>query len=162
MKENKMEHLKAVRNVLKRYFITMVAICLVIVVLFEAGLLNYWKGEYAGWEKVEFIVLTIMEVLTVASIPFALKFLKLKFIKSKYDSADDRIEKYKELALLRMEILILPMIINIFCYYLFTQVSFGYMAIIQLICLCFISPSLSRCVRETEEEKKVEPNDVNE
>lgn len=151
MKENNTGNTKLneVKKGLMKYFITMIVICLIIIVLFETGVLNYWKGEYASMEKFEYIMLTTMEILTIASIPFALKFLKFKFIKRKYDLAEDRIQKYKELALLRMEVLILPMIINIFCYYLFAQPSFGYMAIIELICLCFISPTMPRCERET-------------
>ena len=159
MKEINIENnskLSEVKKGLMKYFITMIVICLIIVVLFETGALNYWKGEYASMEKFEFIMLTAMEIITIASIPFALKFLKFKFIQKKYNLAEDRVQKYKELALLRMEVLILPMIINIFCYYLFAQPSFGYMAIIVLVCLCFISPTMSRCERETafEEEKE--------
>ncbi|MDO5447204.1 MAG: hypothetical protein Q4F34_05455 [Prevotellaceae bacterium] len=166
MKETNIENnskLSEVKKGLMKYFITMIVICLIIVVLFETGALNYWKGEYASMEKFEFIMLTAMEIITIASIPFALKFLKFKFIQKKYNMAEDRVQKYKELALLRMEVLILPMIINIFCYYLFKKpsseqpsFSFGYLAIIVLVCLCFISPTMSRCERETafEEEKE--------
>ncbi|MCQ2127831.1 MAG: hypothetical protein MJZ08_00145 [Bacteroidaceae bacterium] len=151
MKENKTEGsmtLREAKKELNKFFVTMLCISIVIVVLFETGVLDYWKGEYAGMKNFEFIVLTVMEVLTIASIPFALKLLKMKFVKRKFDAAEDRVTKYKELSLIRMEILIMPMIINIFCYYLFMQTSFGYMAIIQLICLCFVCPTMSRCERE--------------
>lgn len=146
MENNKLDN---VRKGLLRYFLTMIGVIFLIVVLFEVGVLDYWKGGYTRWAEAEFIVLTVMEVLTVVSIPFALKFLKLKMIKKQFDKAPVRVEKYKELALIRMEILILPMIFNTLFYYLFMQTSFGYLAIIQLICLCFITPSKSRCERES-------------
>lgn len=146
MENNKLD---TIRKGLLRYFLTMVGVIFLVVVLFEVGVLDYWKGGYTRWTEAEFIVLTVMEVLTVVSIPFSLKFLKFKKIKKQLDKALDRIEKYKELALIRMEILILPMILNTLFYYLFMQTSFGYLAIIQLICLCFITPSKSRCERES-------------
>ena len=41
------------------------------------------------------------------------------------------------------------MVINIVSYYLFMWVGFAYLAIILLLSLFFVYPSLSRCYNET-------------
>lgn len=142
--------LQKTHKTLLSYFITMIIITTAIVVLCEVGIFNWWKGTYAGAVNLEYITKSIMILLTLVSIPLSLKFFKIKFIRKKYDAADDRLQKYKELALIRLEVLILPMLLNTLLYYLFMSPSFGYMAIILLICLCFLTPSKSRIKQETE------------
>jgi hypothetical protein len=49
---------------------------------------------------------------------------------------------------LRLSMLEVPLILNTICYYLFLNTSFGYMAIILLLCLPFVFPSRERCNSE--------------
>lgn len=147
MKENNDKILRTLRA----FFFTMIGVTFLIVVLFECGLLNSIKGSLSGRKQMEFIFLTAMEIITLLSIPLSLKLLRFKPIRKKIE-ADKR--KYTSYAILRMQILILPMIFNTLLYYFFHPLpTFGYMAIIQLICLCFITPSRSRIEEETEEEE---------
>ena len=48
--------------------------------------------------------------------------------------------------------LCLPMLINTFMYYQTMSPAFGYMAIILVLCLFFVYPSIGRCIEETSEE----------
>ena len=45
------------------------------------------------------------------------------------------------------------MVVSTILYYLFLNVSFGYLAIILLISMVFVYPSLERCVSETTPKK---------
>ena len=48
----------------------------------------------------------------------------------------------------RLSLLCVPMMVNIVSYYLFMWVGFAYLAIILLLSLFFVYPSLSRCYNE--------------
>ena len=49
----------------------------------------------------------------------------------------------------RLAMLAFLVIVNVACYYLYMNASFGYMAIIAAICMLFVYPSLGRCKEET-------------
>jgi hypothetical protein len=49
-----------------------------------------------------------------------------------------------------MELLDVPLIANTLFYEWYLNTTFGYMAIILLICQPFIYPSMARCLAETE------------
>ena len=91
----------------------------------------------------------IMEFLTIAVIPLALKLFAFKVVKRKLVTG-------KGAALLpwgtaRINMLCLPMLVNTFMYYQTMSPAFGYMAIILFLCVFFIYPSMARCVSETED-----------
>jgi hypothetical protein len=52
----------------------------------------------------------------------------------------------------RLIILEAPMVINTLLYYIYMNPTFGYLAIILLLCLPFVFPSYNRCVSDTTEE----------
>ena len=54
--------------------------------------------------------------------------------------------------MLRLLILEAPMVIDTLLYYIYMNTTFGYLAIILLLCLPFVFPSLNRCLAETSEE----------
>ena len=54
--------------------------------------------------------------------------------------------------MLRLLILEVPMVIDTLLYYIYMNTTFGYLAIILLLCLPFVFPSLNRCLAETSEE----------
>ena len=47
-----------------------------------------------------------------------------------------------------MLMLCLPMVANTLLYYIYMNVAFGYMAIILLLSLCFVLPTMARCEAE--------------
>ena len=51
-----------------------------------------------------------------------------------------------------------PWLINTFMYYQTMAPTFGYMAIILMLCLFFVYPSMERCVDETSENEQKENN----
>ena len=68
-----------------------------------------------------------------------------------------RLDSWKEHALfkwglLRLALILIPMVGNTYLYYMFMNTTFGYLAIIQLLSLPFVYPSMSRCKSEVEAE----------
>lgn len=144
-----------VRNKLLALFVGMIVAALLIVVLFETGVCE--DGVLTGVNpQVEFAFLTVMELLTIAMIPLALRLLKFKNIEN--ELRERHLEALKKWGALRLLLLELPLVLNTLFYYLFLNTSFGYMAIILLICMAFVYPSEPRCAVEAflNEEEEVE------
>ena len=53
---------------------------------------------------------------------------------------------------MRLALIELPMLSNTIFYYMYMKPTFAYLAIILLLCLPFVWPSMGRCLAETEEE----------
>lgn len=124
-------------------FLTSIAVGLVIVVLFENDLLPC--GIMISDDKsVEFVVATIMELLTICVIPVALKLFRFKLIGKLLTSA----EALSKWGTIRLLMLCVPMIVNTVFYYMFMNVAFGYMGIIIFLCLFFVVPTKERCRSE--------------
>lgn len=142
--------MKKTKNILMAEYVISVIISLMIVILFETDLFADLKGLYTGFKQEEFILLTVMELVTVSVIPLSLKIMKIKRIKS-YLTSDSALasERLLKIGSFRMFMLALPLVANILLYYLYWQTTFGYMAIILFFCLFFIYPSSGRCESET-------------
>lgn len=125
-----------------------IAICLVMVVLFENDVLL--PGMYAVDKVMEYYVAIAMELVTICLIPISLRLFKFRKVKSsiKEKSFDGLIYWGS----CRMYMLVVPMMLNTLLYYLFMNVAFGYMGIIGLLCMVFIYPSKARCKSEVEVE----------
>ena len=93
--------------------------------------------------QVEFAILTVMELLTIGCIPLALRLLKFKKIEA--DLQERHEEALLKWGVLRLSMLEVPLILNTICYYLFLNTSFGYMAIILLLCMAFVYPTKEKC-----------------
>lgn len=142
--------MKQVKNILTAFLWTVVALVLVVVVLFETNVLEF--GYYAGTgEQAEFLLTTMLELATLATIPLALKMFKFKRV---HDDLVSRKEvALKKWGLLRLVLLTLPLVANTLLYYMYANVAFGYMAIILAIVLPFVYPSMGRCIAETTDEE---------
>lgn len=128
-------------------FLTSIAVGLVIVVIFENDLLPC--GIMISDDKsVEFVVATIMELLTICVIPVALKLFRFKRISKLLTSA----EALSKWGTIRLLMLCVPMIVNTVFYYMFMNVAFGYMGIIIFLCLFFVVPTKERCRSEIKTE----------
>lgn len=124
-----------------------IVLAVLLAVLFETGLLP--KAVWQDYASQEVMTLMIMELVTLAMIPLSLYLFKFGHV-----HADLLKRKEKALNLwgvLRLLMLLVPMIVNTLLYYMFMQTTYGYMAIILLICLPFVYPSLGRCKADTEE-----------
>lgn len=138
---------KTVKN-LRMLFLCSIAVALIIVLLYETEILR--PGALALNNRLCFVVATIMELLTIAIIPFALRLFKFRKVNGKLTESEttrwDNLLKYGSVRIL---LLAIPMIINVVCYYLFTLTAFAYMAIILFLCMFFVYPTVDKCIAET-------------
>lgn len=125
---------------------SMIGITVVLVVLFETDVLP--SGLMATEKQTEFLLTTLMELLTLASVYMALRLFK--FEKVHQELVTRKADGLRRWGLIRLAILLLPMPLNTVLYYLFMNTTFGYMAIILAVCLPFVYPSEARCEAETE------------
>lgn len=135
------------RNILMMCFWWWLSVAIIIVVLYEGELLE--TGMLTEDTSMEFVLTTLMELLSLAAIFVGLRMFKKKRI-------HDDLTTRKALALrfwglIRLCIIGLPLSLNVLFYYLFMNTTFGYMAIIMALCLPFVYPTLNRCLTETEE-----------
>jgi len=134
--------MKHTRTVLMAQFAGILTAALFFVILFETDILE--SGIMAGADsQVEFAILTVMELLTIGCIPLALRLLKFKKIEA--DLQERHEEALLKWGVLRLSMLEVPLILNTICYYLFLNTSFGYMAIILLLCMAFVYPTKEKC-----------------
>lgn len=117
------------------------------VLVFETGLLS--EGFAACEKNVEFVCLSIMELITICAIPFALRLFKFGAIHRRLIS-DDKVRQLRLWGSVRMAMLCVPMVANLVLYYSFVHAGFGYMSIILLLALFFVYPTSSRCYNETD------------
>ena len=137
--------MEKVSSILKKLFYGILAVALLIVVVFETGLLT--PGSLGGDQAAEFPILTAMELLTVCLIPFSLYLFRVKSVRQNLLAAPA--QSMLTWGFVRMAMLAFLLVVNVVCYYLYMNASFGYMAIIAAISMLFIYPSIGRCKEET-------------
>ena len=137
--------MEKVSSILKKLFYGILAVALLIVVVFETGLLT--PGSLGGDKAAEFPILTAMELLTVCLIPFSLYLFRVKSVRQNLLAAPA--QSMLTWGFVRMAMLAFLLVVNVVCYYLYMNASFGYMAIIAAISMLFIYPSIGRCKEET-------------
>ena len=133
-------------------FIAMVVIALAIVALYEFGVLE--SGRLADSKQTEFVAMTAMELTTLCAAFLGLRLFKLPKIHA--DLITRKEPAMLQWGLLRLLVLEVPMVANTYLYYMYMNSTFGYLAIILLLCLPFVFPSLNRCIDETTAEGKSE------
>lgn len=133
-------------NILKIVIAAFALTSCAIIFLYESHCLP--EGIFADKKQSEFIVLTCMEILTICTIPLALRLFKFKSVKRSLDV--NGIQAVQKWGIIRIVLLTMPMTLNILLFYLFGNVAFGYMAIILFLSLFFIYPTKNRCQSEIE------------
>ncbi len=135
--------MKHTRTVLMTTFCAFLVVSAVLVVLFETEILP--TGLLKTEEKSdEFVLLCLMELLTICVIPLALRLFRFSRVARRLTSP----EALLRWAGLRLYMLCVPMVANLLLYYLYFNVAFGYMGIILLLCLFFVVPTRTRCEGE--------------
>lgn len=122
-----------------------VVLSLLAVILYETETLL--PGSLAAEGGTEFVVVSLMELLTICFIPLALRLFKFKTVHESLVAT--RSKGLARWGSLRLMLICLPMLVNTVMYYQFMNVAFGYMGIIGLICLVFVWPGMKRCIAET-------------
>lgn len=128
--------------ILKTIFFSFILLYVCIIVLYEFDFVNIFS--FISPSSL-IVIQYLMDIVTLLVIPLALYSFKIKFISK-------RLTSYKQLqvlSIIRILILCVPMVLNIFLYYYYCQeVSFFYLSIILLLSLFFVYPSKARCENE--------------
>lgn len=106
-------------------------------VLFELDILP--SGTLTGMPQEEFLATIVMELVTLVAIPVALRLFKTKNVEQSVEQGDEA--AFRKWSVMRILLVTEPLLINTLCYYLFMNTTFGYMALILLICIPFIYPA---------------------
>ena len=129
--------MKKTVNILRTLFIASVGIAVVVAALYELDILP--SGVLADRPQDEFMCTIAMELVTIVFIPIALRLFKTKDVDRRLDEGD--IKTFKTWSIVRILMITVPLLMNTLLYYIFMNTTFGYMALILLICLPFIYPA---------------------
>ena len=142
--QNGESNVKHVQCVLLAQFLIYILLALLIVLLFEADIIL--PGIIASDQTMQYVLLMLMELLTVACIPLALKLFSMKSVKKRLVAGGN--SPLMLFGTLRLAMLGAPIVVNAMLYYLSLSAAFGYLAILGALCLAFVYPSESRCLNE--------------
>ncbi|MBP5799905.1 MAG: hypothetical protein J6W43_08345 [Prevotella sp.] len=140
--------MKKVSKLLMVLCILLVAVALAMVLLYELDVME--SGVLADSKQTEFMAMSTMELVTLASAFLGLRLFKFKKIHQ--DLVSRKEPALMQWGILRLLVLEVPMVVNTYLYYMYMNATFGYLAIILLLCLPFVLPTLQRCLAETTEE----------
>lgn len=137
--------MKKIQKSLLLEFYSIIIITLILVIVFEFELLM--PITLPDNNGLEFAITTAMELITICFLPLTLKLFKFKIIHNILKNAPEKLLLWANVRLFIFGFLV---IFNTLFYYTFMNVAFAYMAIISLLCMFFIYPSMQRCNSETE------------
>ncbi len=117
---------------------------IVLSVIIVAGYETEWvTATFIGDDpQTLFGIQIVLELATIVAIPVALRLFRWNAIASKLKGNALALRKWGSIRIL---LLCVPMLCNTICYEQTQAPSFGYLAVIVLLCLCFIYPSADRC-----------------
>lgn len=140
--------MKKVSKQLTAFYIAQLALALVFIVLFELDVLPV--GIMSEDKQSEFVLTALMEIVSLGAAFLGLRLFKFKAIHHDLITREEK--AMWKWGMTRLLILEAPMVIDTLLYYIYLNTTFGYLAIILLLCLPFVFPSLNRCLAETSEE----------
>ena len=124
-------------SLLRTVLIANVGVAVVFAALYELDILP--SGMLAGRPQDEFLCTISMELITIVFIPVALRLFKTKDVEKRLEEGN--IKAFRKWGLVRILMITVPLVLNTLLYYSFMNTTFGYMALILLICLPFIYPA---------------------
>ena len=124
-------------SLLRTVLIANVGVAVVFAALYELDILP--SGMMTGRPQDEFLSTISMELITIVFIPVALRLFKTKDVEKRLEEGN--IKAFRKWGLVRILMITVPLVLNTLLYYSFMNTSFGYMALILLICLPFIYPA---------------------
>lgn len=139
--------MKETRNHLMGLFCLSIAFAAGFVVLYETDIMD--AGLFIERKNSEFVLTALMELVTLGGVVLALRLFR--FQKVHADLVARKAQALSKWGMLRLALLGIPMVVNTCLYYMFMNTTFGYMAIIQLLCMPFVFPSQGRCEAEVED-----------
>ena len=141
--------MKKIKNILLFFYCEMLLIAAVFYVL--GDFLYVDMAVLSETSKTTmYIIQMVMILLTLGLVPFALRLFKFGFVRRQL--AAQREQALLRWGLVRISILGSLLIINTILYYIYAyEPAFGYLAVMVLLCMPFILPTMSRCLSEIEE-----------
>lgn len=136
--------MKDVLKLLPLVYWLPIGVSLLMVALYENEILL--PGGLEVDKRLDFLVATAMECLTICCIPVALRLFKFAVPKRALKRGA---EGYVRWAVVRLVLIVVPMTVNTWLYYQFMNVAFGYMAIIGMLSLLMVYPTRTRYLHET-------------
>ena len=127
-------------SLLRSVLIANVGVAVVIAALYELDILP--SGMMTGRPQDEFLSTISMELITIVFIPVALRLFKTKDVEKRLEEGN--IKAFRKWGLVRILMITVPLVLNTLLYYSFMNTTFGYMALILLICLPFIYPAVRK------------------
>lgn len=127
-------------SLLRTVLIANVGVAVVIAALYELDILP--SGMMTGRPQDEFLSTISMELITIVFIPVALRLFKTKDVEKRLEEGN--IKAFRKWGLVRILMITVPLVLNTLLYYSFMNTTFGYMALILLICLPFIYPAVRK------------------
>ena len=103
-------------------------------------------------ENGRYVVSTVMILATLALLPLALRLFKFQRIHN--DLIERRADALHKWGIIRLIILGDLLLINTLLYYAYGfESAFGYLAVVTLLAMPFVYPTMERCYAEVEDEK---------
>ncbi|MBR1687502.1 MAG: hypothetical protein IJ710_03100 [Prevotella sp.] len=137
--------MKQTKNRLLGAFIAAIAVALALVIAFESEWLSV--GFWADASQADFLLTTVLELLSLAAIYLAMRLFRLQSVRLQLVAGKE--QALLRWGLCRIAVLAVPLWLDTFLYYAFLTVAFGYLAIILLIAMVFVYPTLNKCIYET-------------
>lgn len=132
---------------LKVVYWGIVAGVLFLAFLVEFVLIDKEGGAFIDDKQFEFIMQSLMTLVTLSAIYLSLRLFKFQKIATAI--RENPLEKYKSYSVVRMVMLEGPLLFNIICYMLFVNSSFAWLGVIIGLAFPFVYPSKERFQSET-------------
>lgn len=109
----------------------------------------------------KFFSSTLMILLTICLLPLSLRLFKFERIRA--DLLSRQAPALLRWGMVRLMLMGLLLIVNTFLYYAFEfESAYGYLAVVVLLCMSFVVPTMSRCQAEVTAEEQPQPtNETN-
>jgi len=152
--------MKKTRNLLMAIFSGSLLLAAILYILGE--FLHVDMGIFAeATRQQRFVCSTVMILLTISLLPLSLRLFKFKRISN--DLQQRKAPALARWGTLRLSIMGALLVVNTFLYYAFElEASYGYLAVVTLLCMPFVIPTMNRCKEEVEEVKEPESSESSE
>ena len=150
-------NMEKTRNLLMALF---AGFLLLAAILYIGGEFLHW--DMALWEgankEQRFICSTVMILLTICLLPLSLRLFKFKRISDELHARQaPALTRWGSVRIVCMGLLL---VVNTFLYYAFGfESTYGYLAVVVLLCMPFIIPTMGRCVAEVSKEEEQEESE---
>lgn len=147
--ENQPITLESAQKVLMILAVSDLLMAVLIVLVCETGAVDLSVVDFSENPTVLFLTECIDQIVSIALIPLALYLFKFKKVHAELMAK--KAEALQRWGIIRLQLLLLPLYVNIIVYYITMVPGYAYMAVILLIALVFVFPSKGRCEREISE-----------